>query len=185
MGAAKNYMDDVLEDDLLGQNRKPLTMPFVGETVAFDFVDRTLVLVITHTPDTDEWDKYCAFCNLHEADMRGVAVYDEGGYPNALQRKQVQNTMKQPPFIAVFSDRELMRMVIQAFGWMTDREGRMKWFALKDEIEGLTDHLRLPLTTRIQVRGARGILVQRLKMKQREKDEKVLAARQNLGRRQS
>lgn len=120
----------------------PRGNPLSGQTIAYDYVGGVIVVVTKADPVKSEWDQYCAFCSHHGPTLRGIAVYDRGGGPNPAQRKQVQQSLSEPPKIAIFTTSDAMRHIAAAFS-LFDPKRRIRWFPPVEEAQALAEHLAL------------------------------------------
>jgi len=81
-------------------------------------------LVIVHTfqePSKEAWDRYVALCKEKKSEIRGFAVFTQGGGPDAKQRATageiwMDDLGKLPPTTVMTSSR-LVRGIVTAMNW--------------------------------------------------------------------
>jgi hypothetical protein len=132
----------------------------VGRQMVFDLTGGCVVVLMFDRPSKEEWTRNCEFCGFHKALIRAVAVYDLGGgmIPNESQRKQIQASLGDPPWVAAFTSSDVFRGVMQAFRWM--QGPRMAWFDPVTESKALEQHCQLSPAQIDSVVGLKGALEQ-------------------------
>lgn len=103
-------------------------MKYVGETLAFEQVKDTLLLLHgPHSPSDDEWMQYVrALWESVDRGVRNVMVITEGPGPNAMQRGELTSQRNKLAHLrtAVITSSAVARGIVTAVGWLSDRDIR-------------------------------------------------------------
>lgn len=129
--------------------------PYTGKTLGYEIVSRVIVVVVKSDPSKEEWNRYCDFVRFHAVVQIAIAVYEMGGGPSPLQRKQVLGTTADTPRLAMFTNSELKRCMLKAMAIMVENGERLAAFPPDNEHFALEKHLGLTIVDRMAVVGAR------------------------------
>jgi hypothetical protein len=117
--------------------------------------------IIVHddkTPSASDWQRWLEACLETRDQLHGLLVYSQGGGPDAGQRSQLLEIIKDGRVkypTAILTPSTLMRAMITALNWFLPSAARAEVFA-PTQLERAFDHLRVPEATRAALRSGLG-----------------------------